>query len=210
MSRDKTIKFLRTTKSNLDTQKAGNNLIEGEPYLITDEGRLAIGTGVGSYSELAKKGEGGFNVIKIIKSSNELRYNTNTYEDDDDFVDIELEANSYYAFEFMFHIYTDSTPKFKAQFSNPQPFGIAGLCFVNTTSQTTTRFEQLSHNGATSVTLISGNPQSNTSYLWAEGILWTGSNAGTFKLQWAQSTATLSYTEIGPRSYMKFTKIGDA
>lgn len=57
MSRDKTIKFLRTTKSNLDTQKAGNNLIEGEPYFITDEERLAIGTGVGSYSEMAKKSE---------------------------------------------------------------------------------------------------------------------------------------------------------
>lgn len=62
MARDKTIKILRTTKANLDTQKNANNLLAGEPYLITDEDRIAVGIGVNSYSELAKKSEvGGFN-----------------------------------------------------------------------------------------------------------------------------------------------------
>lgn len=57
MARDKTIKFLRTTKANLETQKTGSNLLIGEPYLITDEGRIAIGTANNAYSEMAKKSE---------------------------------------------------------------------------------------------------------------------------------------------------------
>ncbi|MBS3945352.1 MAG: hypothetical protein KGZ42_07635 [Melioribacter sp.] len=57
MARDKTIKFLRTTKSNLDTQKNANNLLAGEPYLITDENRIAVGTAVNAYSDMAKKSE---------------------------------------------------------------------------------------------------------------------------------------------------------
>lgn len=57
MARDKLIKFLQTTKANLETQKAASGLIDGEPYLITDEGRIAVGTGVNTYSEMAKKSE---------------------------------------------------------------------------------------------------------------------------------------------------------
>jgi len=57
MARDKTIKFLRTTRSNLDTQKNASNLIIGEPYLITDESRLAIGTANNGYAEFPTKNE---------------------------------------------------------------------------------------------------------------------------------------------------------
>lgn len=57
MARNKTIKFLRTTRANLNTQKNSNGLLEGEPYLITDENRLAIGTANNNYEDLAKKSE---------------------------------------------------------------------------------------------------------------------------------------------------------
>jgi len=57
MARGKTIKILRTTKANLEAQKAASGLLAGEPYLITDEDRLAVGTGVNSYSEMARKSE---------------------------------------------------------------------------------------------------------------------------------------------------------
>lgn len=57
MARKLTIQCLRTTKANLTTQASANGLIEGEPYLITDEARIAVGTGVGTYSEMAKKSE---------------------------------------------------------------------------------------------------------------------------------------------------------
>ena len=49
MARIQTIQFLRTTKANLDTQVSADNLKVGEPYLITDMGVLAIGTGIDTY-----------------------------------------------------------------------------------------------------------------------------------------------------------------
>lgn len=57
MARNKTIKILRTTRANLNTQKNANALIEGEPYLITDERRLAVGIGNNDYEDFAKKSE---------------------------------------------------------------------------------------------------------------------------------------------------------
>ncbi|MEW6506414.1 MAG: hypothetical protein AB1432_01580 [Bacteroidota bacterium] len=57
MARNKTIKILRSTRANLNTQKNANALIEGEPYLITDERRLAVGIGNNDYEDFAKKSE---------------------------------------------------------------------------------------------------------------------------------------------------------
>ena len=49
MPRQTTIKFLRTTKANLDAQKAISNLIVGEPYFITDTKQFAIADTVNTY-----------------------------------------------------------------------------------------------------------------------------------------------------------------
>lgn len=57
MARSKIIQIIRTTRANLETQKAANNLLDGELYLITDEARLAIGTGVNSYQDYKKASE---------------------------------------------------------------------------------------------------------------------------------------------------------
>lgn len=57
MARDKVIKVLRTTRTNLDAQKNANGLLQGEPYLITDESRLAVGTAPNNYQDFAKKSE---------------------------------------------------------------------------------------------------------------------------------------------------------
>lgn len=51
MARNARIQVLRTTRANLDAQASASGLYEGEPYLITDEGRLAVGTGVDDYVE---------------------------------------------------------------------------------------------------------------------------------------------------------------
>lgn len=50
MARLQTIKFLRTTKANLDTQAAASNLLVGEPYFITDLNMFALGTAVNAYA----------------------------------------------------------------------------------------------------------------------------------------------------------------
>ena len=51
------LKLKRGTRSQLDAAVTGNSLNQGEPYLITDEGRIAIGTGSNSYETFAKTSE---------------------------------------------------------------------------------------------------------------------------------------------------------
>ena len=53
------LRVKRGTRAQLNAAAAAGQLAAGEPYLITDEGRLAIGTGADTYTALAKQGEGG-------------------------------------------------------------------------------------------------------------------------------------------------------
>lgn len=66
MARNSTIKILRTTRANLNTQRTASGLIVGEMYLITDEGRIAIATAVNAYQVFAK----GEEVGTVSQSSN--------------------------------------------------------------------------------------------------------------------------------------------
>jgi hypothetical protein len=47
----------RGTRAQLNAAAAANALLAGEPYLITDEGRPAVGTGVGTYAAVALQSE---------------------------------------------------------------------------------------------------------------------------------------------------------
>lgn len=51
------LKIKRGTRAQIDAAVTGNSLNLGEPYLITDENRIAIGTGSNSYEVFAKFGE---------------------------------------------------------------------------------------------------------------------------------------------------------
>jgi hypothetical protein len=53
------IQIKQGTRGDLDTAAGASGLHQGEPYLITDEGRLAVGTGTGTYEAMAKEGEAG-------------------------------------------------------------------------------------------------------------------------------------------------------
>lgn len=53
-----TIKIKRGTRSQLNAAAAANGLAAGEPYLITDENRLAIGLTVSTYAEYALAAQG--------------------------------------------------------------------------------------------------------------------------------------------------------
>ncbi len=52
-----TITVKRGTRAQVDTAAGANGLNAGEPYLVTDEGRPAVGLGTGTYVDLAKKSE---------------------------------------------------------------------------------------------------------------------------------------------------------
>lgn len=57
MARSNAIKILRTTRANLNTQASGSGLIVGEPYLITDENRIAVALTTSTYQDYAKSTE---------------------------------------------------------------------------------------------------------------------------------------------------------
>jgi len=57
MARNNSIKILRTTRAALNAQGVAVNLRQGEPYLITDENRFAIGTSTSAYEAFAKESE---------------------------------------------------------------------------------------------------------------------------------------------------------
>jgi len=52
-----TIKIKRATRDQLNSAASAGNLVQGEPYLITDEDRLAIGLSASSYEDYAKESE---------------------------------------------------------------------------------------------------------------------------------------------------------
>jgi len=51
------LKVKRGTKAQIDAAAVANQLLQGEPYLITDEGRLAVGLTSGTYAAFAKTSE---------------------------------------------------------------------------------------------------------------------------------------------------------
>ena len=55
MARQATIKFYRGTRTAFNALVAANGLIDGEPYWITDEDLLVVGTGTNTYQEYSKK-----------------------------------------------------------------------------------------------------------------------------------------------------------
>lgn len=53
------LRVKRGTRAQLDAAAAASQLREGEPYLITDEGRFAVGLSATTYEAAAIEGEGG-------------------------------------------------------------------------------------------------------------------------------------------------------
>jgi hypothetical protein len=53
------IQHKRGTRADLNTLATANGLLQGQVYVIDDEDRIAIATGVGTYQAAAKEGEGG-------------------------------------------------------------------------------------------------------------------------------------------------------
>ena len=51
------IRFKRGTRAQLDAAATANELSAGEPYLVTDEERVAVGTATNDYTETVKPGD---------------------------------------------------------------------------------------------------------------------------------------------------------
>jgi hypothetical protein len=57
MARTNSISVLKTTRAALDINAQAGNLLTGEPYFITDENRLAVGSSTTAYQRMSKQGE---------------------------------------------------------------------------------------------------------------------------------------------------------
>ena len=53
------VRIKRGTRAQIESAKTHGELAAGEPYLITDENRLAVGIAPNAYAAMAKEGEGG-------------------------------------------------------------------------------------------------------------------------------------------------------
>ena len=53
------LKVKRGSRSQIDAAASSGSLNAGEPYLVTDEGRLAIGLSTTTYETFAKQSEAG-------------------------------------------------------------------------------------------------------------------------------------------------------
>lgn len=53
------LRFKRGTRAQLDAAAAASQLRQGEPYLITDESRIAVGLSAITYEAFSIEGEGG-------------------------------------------------------------------------------------------------------------------------------------------------------
>ena len=54
------LKVKRGSRSQIDAAASSGSLNAGEPYLVTDEGRLAVGLSTTTYETFAKQTETGF------------------------------------------------------------------------------------------------------------------------------------------------------
>ncbi len=52
----------RGTRADLDSAALGGGLAEGEPYYVTDEQRIAVGSGTHGYRAAAMEAEAGINI----------------------------------------------------------------------------------------------------------------------------------------------------
>ena len=79
------VRIKRGTRAQIEAAAAGGTLADGEPYLITDEGRIAVGTGTGTFSAMATQEEmETFANVAIRTPSNALPLNMATGVDPDE------------------------------------------------------------------------------------------------------------------------------
>jgi hypothetical protein len=82
------IKIKRATREQLNTAAAANGLLQGEPYLITDEDRIAVGLSASTYKTFAKESEIGAGATPALDNLASVAINTSLISDADDTDDL--------------------------------------------------------------------------------------------------------------------------
>ena len=143
-------------------------------------------------------------ILRVFKTANETVNNSTTYQNDDHLF-LSVEASSNYIIELLLMVVTDSTGKFKMQFTGPTG---ATLTNVELFYPTTASGTYANKSGGTVLTdILTANPQFNDAFVLLKGVFTTDTTAGTLTLQWAQSTANASNCLLAAGSYLSLIKI---
>ena len=141
-------------------------------------------------------------ILRAAKTTPEIVSNSTTLQDDNALT-LAVEANSTYIVEMELIVVANSTSKFKARPTYP-----SGSTYVLELLYTTTASGSYGNISVDQTTnMIDGNPQAADSKFSASGTLVTSSTAGSFTLQWAQSTAEVYNTYVYTGSSLKLTKV---
>lgn len=63
------LKIKRGTRAQIVSAAGASGLVQGEPYLITDENRLAVGLTATTYQDFAKASEGKYELVSTVNAS---------------------------------------------------------------------------------------------------------------------------------------------
>lgn len=72
------INSIMLTRANIETLKTNSALVIGQVYLITDEGRIAIGTAINAYADYTKKSETDAKQATLVSGTNIKTINSNS------------------------------------------------------------------------------------------------------------------------------------
>lgn len=143
----------------------------------------------------------------VVKPADETLVGPNTTFQNDDDLQISVEANSIYkVFLSVRHRVSVVTADFKFIFTAPASATMVGTWRGNLGANADDTLEE---QPGSLLSQVSPTVATNNDYpLWAEGILRTSGTSGTLILQWAQLSAVSANNVVRQDSYLSLLKIG--
>ena len=209
---------------------ASGDMAMTAPGVVTTTGDIVYASGANTLARLAAGADGlvltatcagsapawealpSSGPTRIFKTSSETVNNSTTYQDDDDWVSISLDASSSYAYKILWTFSGQNSAGFKLKTvysdSTTTDYQI-GSIYRNTSASNDTNlyYNGFYSNGGAVYNEWKMIPISDTyiQTMTINGVINTD-NAGTVKVQWAQNSAVASNTTILKGSYFEYQK----
>lgn len=194
--------FKKSTSSGLDSASV-KNIISDTAAVKKDKSDTTNSNGYTTvYQNSLKIAK--TSLLRVVKTSNEVVNNSTTLQDDDELT-VSVEASKTYIFTIFCWLGTAGTGGFRFQLSVPSG-GIAdGTCFGTTSSGNAFQSIYIAGNSAaTGFTTYSTN--TGEPFVVIRGAFINSTNAGSFTLQWAQSSADATNSTVAAYSWIELIK----
>lgn len=205
MPRVQTIKVRRVTAIQLETLAENGELIEGEPYLITDQNRFAVANGPFIYTAFAKMGEGDDGWTRVVLAND---FVTSSAAAVDTGLSIAPTLNSRIEFEARLLVRT-ATNTVGPRPGLAWPTGMTdGSAMIMMPSSATANLISNGNINAAMLIAVGGVPNANQSYLATiSGMMIAGGAPGSsLRVQLASETAGTNVT-LKARSFIRWRDI---